>query len=203
MVAHASPEPGLARAPTVLLILDMISDFNFPDGPAVLRAARRIMPNIERLKERATAAGVPVIYANDNIGLWRSDIQRLLAHCQAPGALGRDVVQGLAPGDEDLVILKPRHSAFYATPLAALLEQAETQQIVLTGVSAHQCVLFTANDAHLRHLELVVPRDCVGAASAREHSFALKYFASVLGANTQDSSRLQLRRKSKRRSRKA
>ncbi|MDB6047246.1 MAG: vibB [Gammaproteobacteria bacterium] len=201
MVTHASPELGLAKAPRVLLILDMISDFNFPDGPAVLRAARRIVPDIERLKARAAAARVPVIYVNDNIGPWRSDIRGLLAHCQAAGAPGADVVRRLAPGDDDLVILKPRHSGFYATPLAAILEQAGTRQLVLTGVSAHQCVLFTANDAHLRHLELIVPRDCVGAASAADNRLALKYFSSVLGANTRESSRLQLRPHSKRGSR--
>jgi isochorismate hydrolase len=146
---------------------------------------------------------VPAIYVNDNIGPWRSDIQRLLAHCQKPGAPGADVVRRLAPGDDDLVILKPRHSGFYATPLAALLEQAGTQRIVLTGVSAHQCILFTANDAHLRHLELVIPGDCVGAASAADHRFALKYFASVLAADTHDSPRLQLRLPRRKRSRKA
>jgi nicotinamidase-related amidase len=49
--------PGLLRerSPAVLLILDMISDFDFPDGAAVARAARRIAPAIARLKARAAA----------------------------------------------------------------------------------------------------------------------------------------------------
>jgi nicotinamidase-related amidase len=31
---------------------------------------------------------------------------------------------------------------------------------VAPGITAHQCVLFTAMDAHVREYELIVPRDC-------------------------------------------
>src|SRR5512146_2595416 len=68
-----SPDFGLRKTQTALLVLDMISDFDFPDGSRVLRAARRILPSIVRLRSRARAAGAAVIYVNDNIGPWRSD----------------------------------------------------------------------------------------------------------------------------------
>src|SRR5438105_4035614 len=99
---------------TALLILDMISDFDFPDGRAVLRVAGRIAPRIARLKVRALAAGVPVIYANDNLGRWRSDLRSVLEHCQADSSPGRDIVRQIAPSPTDFIIFKPRHSGFYA-----------------------------------------------------------------------------------------
>ena len=182
---------GLPKTDAALLVLDMFSDFEFPDGRAVLGAARRIVPNILRLRARARAAGAAVIYVNDNIGPWRSDFRSLLAKCTAPGARGADVAHALAPAENDTVILKPRHSGFYATPLGALLEQAEVRRVVLAGLSTQQCILFTANDAYIRHLEIAVPRDCVAAASKPEHRLALTYLSSVLGADVRDSRRLR------------
>jgi nicotinamidase-related amidase len=110
-----------------------------------------------------------------------------------PGSKGADVAKSLHPGPKDFVILKPRHSAFYATPLASLLEQAGTQHLILTGVSTHQCILFTANDAHVRHLNLAVPSDCVGAPSAGQTRFALRYFSTVLGANVRESTEVNFK----------
>jgi len=182
----------MPRARTVLLILDMISDFEFPDGEAVLRAARRIAPRIAALKARAAKARVPTIYVNDNLGRWRSDVRALLARCSSENARGCEVVQQIAPGEKDFFLLKPKHSGFYATPLAELLAAAGAKRLILTGLSTHQCILFTANDAYLREFELRIPRDCVGAQDSREARFAIRYFTSVLGADVRPSERLRL-----------
>lgn len=181
------------HARTALLILDMISDFRFPDGTAVLRAARRIAPHIAALKRRAQDAGIAVIYVNDYPGRWRSDRAELLQHALASQAKGQDVVQALLPTQADYFILKPRHSAFYGTPLDILLRHLGTKRLILSGISSHQCVLFTANDAHVRELDLIVATDCVGAPTAGESRFALQYFKSVLGAHLKASRSLQLR----------
>jgi len=202
-MARANEPFGIDKSARVLVILDMISDFNFPDGAAVLQAARRIAPRIAALKARALCAHVPIIYVNDNLGRWRSDIQSILAHCQDPSARGRDVVRQIAPGASDFVLLKPKHSGFYATPLAALLEECGARELILTGISAHQCVLFTANDAHLRELKLIVPSDCVASAKREQSRFALRYFKSVLGAQTSQGSRLRLKERRERSSRRA
>jgi nicotinamidase-related amidase len=184
---------GIHRAPTILLVIDMLSDFEFPDGEAVLRAAKRLAPRIAQLKARAAARRIPCIYVNDNFGLWRSDIGAIVAHCARPRSKGADVTKSLQPGPNDLVLLKPRHSAFYATPLPSLLDAAGTKRLILTGVSSHQCILFTANDAHLRQLDLTVPSDCVGAASAGQTRFALRYFSTVLGADICNSTEIDFR----------
>jgi isochorismate hydrolase len=102
------------------------------------------------------------------------------------------VVQQIAPGEEDFILLKPKHSAFYATPLAELLEAAGAKRLILTGVTSHQCVLFTANDAYLRELELLIPRDCIAAPESRDTRLALQYFTLVLDANVRPSTRLRL-----------
>jgi nicotinamidase-related amidase len=181
------------RSVTVLIILDLLSDFAFPDGKAVLRSARRIAPRIARLKKKAREAGIATCYVNDNPGRWRSDLTSLLRELTKPEARGADVVRSLLPHPQDYFILKPRHSAFYATPLEVLLNHLGARRLILTGVSAHQCVLFTANDAHVRNFELSVPRDCIGAPTASETTFAARYFDSVLNADTRNSTELRLR----------
>lgn len=180
------------HSPAALIILDMISDFAFPDGATVARAARRIAPAIALLKARASKAGIACVYVNDNPGRWRSDSPALIEHCRRPRSRGSAVVQILSPAKLDYLILKPRHSAFYATPLEVLLQHLGTKRLILTGVSSHQCVLFTANDAHLRNFELIVPSDCIAGPSPRESRFALRYFESVLGAQVRPAARLAL-----------
>jgi isochorismate hydrolase len=180
------------RSPAVLIVLDMISDFRFPDGAQVERAARRIAPRIAALKERAHEAGIATLYVNDNPGRWRSDRAELLRKCLAPDARGADVVRQVMPSDTDYFVLKPRHSAFYATPLEVLLNHLGARRLILTGVSSHQCVLFTATDAHVRNYELIVPADCVAGPTAGDTRFSLKYFSSVLGAKVVNSKRLRM-----------
>jgi nicotinamidase-related amidase len=86
----------------------------------------------------------------------------------------------LAPQPDDLTILKPRHSGFYATPLELLLTQMHTHKVVLAGLATDLCVQLTAMDAHQRGYRLWIPADCVAAESAERQTAALAYMARVL-----------------------
>jgi nicotinamidase-related amidase len=105
------------RAATVLLILDLISDFSFEGGAQVARGALKIARRIARLKRRARSARVPVVYVNDALGRWRSDFPGMVRHCRSERGRGRFVVETIAPEPKDYCILKPKHSGFFATPL--------------------------------------------------------------------------------------
>jgi nicotinamidase-related amidase len=178
-----------------LLILDMISEFRFPDAAPVLRGARRIAPAIARLKERARSASVPVIYVNDTAGKWESDPREFVQRCLAARARGREVVDEIQPDlDRDYFMFKPRHSAFFGTPLESLLGQLATRRLLLTGITAHQCVLFTAMDAHVREYEIVMPPDCVGSGSRQEIRHALFIAQRALDARVAASARLRFGR---------
>jgi len=180
------------RSRAALLVLDMISTFQFPDGRRLQRTATRIAPRIAALKERCKRAGIACIYANDDVGRWRSDSRQLIEDCRKPGSAGAEIVDRLQPEESDYLILKPRHSAFFATPLDVLLNHLGTRRLILTGASSHQCVLFTANDAHQRGLDVIVASDCVAGPSIRDTRFALQYFARVLGARVCASRRIRL-----------
>ena len=64
-----------------LLLIDVINDFDFPEGDQLLKHARPMARILLRLKQRAQKAGVPVIYVNDNFGRWKSDFRRTVDYC--------------------------------------------------------------------------------------------------------------------------
>lgn len=165
-----------------MLALDLITDFDFPDGPAVHRALARHARPIRALLDTARAHRVPVVYANDNLGAWRSDAPGLVAHCTEPSRAGASLVKELAPADRDEIILKPRHSAFFGTPLEALLGDRKIDTLLLIGISAESCVWMTACDAHTRGFELVVPADTMAGVSARALRATLTGLGDVLNA---------------------
>jgi nicotinamidase-related amidase len=177
--------------PDALLIIDLISDFDFPDGAKLLRKTRALIEPLRRVRTRANAASVPVIYVNDNRGRWRSDRSSFVAHCAAPQSQGRELAQALQPESRDYFVFKPKHSAFYATPLEALLKHLGTQRLILAGVTLEQCILMTAIEAYLRDYELFVLNDCV--TGLRQCDAARRYLKQILHATLKPSRQLRFR----------
>jgi nicotinamidase-related amidase len=189
---HCQHMPRKQRQPrTALLILDMISEFGYPDGDRILRGARKAARNIARLRQRAHAAAVPVIYVNDTAGKWESDQKAFIRRCMAPESRGREIAQLLAPEPDDYFMFKPRHSAFFGTPLHTLLSKLRIHRLIATGITSHQCVLFTAMDAHVREFDLVIPSDCLGAAATADTTHALYIFSHALKAKISSSRQLR------------
>ena len=186
------------RADTALAILDLISDFSFEGGAEIARAALPVARRIARLKARARNAGIPVIYINDAVGRWRSDFPGMVRHCREDNSRGRLIVDAIAPEPGDYCLLKPKHSGFFATPLDTVLELLGAKRLILTGASSNQCVLFTANDAYVRDLELLIPRDCISARTPKDTRLAIQHFATVLRANVSPSTKLRLTTKKQR-----
>jgi nicotinamidase-related amidase len=177
---------------TALLLIDLINDFEFPRGDELFEQALPIAPRIAALKKRARAAGIPAVYVNDNFGRWQSKFSDIVEHCRRDNVRGRPLVEQLIPGDDDYFVLKPKHSGFYQTPLELLLKHFGTQRLILTGVSTNSCVLFTANDAYMRDMELIVPEDCVAACNAQEHTFAMEQMKNMLKADVRPSAEIEL-----------
>jgi nicotinamidase-related amidase len=147
---------------------------------------------IAELKRQARRHNVPVVYVNDNFGRWRSDFNAQVEHCLRPDNLGRDIVELLRPEKDDYFVLKPKHSGFYSSTLDILLRYLGVQTVVLTGVAANICVLFTANDAYMRDLHLIVPADCVASNTREENDYALEQMKLVLKADIRPLSELSL-----------
>lgn len=160
-------------ASTALLIVDMINPLDFEGGKAMRPQAIAAAGRIATLKRRLKADGVPAIYVNDNFMQWQVDFNSLVAICQHGDSPGAALAQRLPPEPDDYFVLKPKHSGFFDTPLALLLDKLGATRLVVTGVAADGCVLTTAADAHMREYEVHVPRDCVASISPARTDRAL------------------------------
>ena len=187
------------KATVALLLVDVINDLEFPGGAELLVQAEPMAARLAAFKRRVKAAGVPAIYANDNFGRWQSDFATLVRHCTEEAVTGRAIARILGPEADDYFVLKPKHSAFFATPLQTLLAYLGVKTLILTGLTTDSCVSFTAADAFLRDYHVIVPEDCVTAIDPADHTHALRYMARVMkvdvrAADDIDIARLQRRR---------
>ncbi len=178
------PSSPTAVGRTALLIIDMISCWDFPDADKLVRGALEILPAVRALKARCRAVGVPVIYTNDNHGQWRSDFATLVRESRDGGAAGARITEALAPDPDDYFVLKPKHSGFFSTPLELLLRDLSVDRVLLAGVASDQCVLVTAAEARMRDLDVVVPRDCVASQSEARNAAVLAHYEQVLKVAT-------------------
>ncbi|WP_165249097.1 cysteine hydrolase family protein [Paludisphaera soli] len=180
------------KADGALLLIDVVNGFDFPDADKLLAQALPIAGPLAKLAARARAAGVPVIYVNDNFGRWRSDFSTLVQHCLEPDAPGREFVARLTPEESDYIVIKPKHSGFFSTTLGTLLEYLGTKTLILAGVTTDICVLFTANDAYMRDYGLIIPEDCTAAVEGGDSRNALKLMERVLKADVRPSTEIDL-----------
>jgi nicotinamidase-related amidase len=167
-----------------LVVIDMINAYDHEDAERLRESAEQAVPVIGKLVERARDAGAPVIYVNDNFGQWRSDQDALVKDALA--GEHASLVEPIVPDDEAMFVVKARHSIFYETPFEYLLRQEEIEDIVLTGQATEQCILYSALDAHIRHIPVVVPRDAVAHIHADLADAALRMMEINMEAEVVD-----------------
>ncbi len=144
---------------SALIVIDMINTYDHADAELLVPSARKAVPRIAHLIDEARRRQVPVIYVNDNFGEWRSHHGELLETALAGPHAG--LVEPVRPTDDSLFVVKARHSIFYETPLSYLLSQLDVGHVILCGQVTEQCVLYSALDAHIRHIRATVPEDAV------------------------------------------
>jgi nicotinamidase-related amidase len=142
-----------------LVVIDMINTYDHEDAERLRASAEEVVPVLGKLVKRARDSGAPVIYVNDSFGQWRSDHRALVEDALAGEHAA--LVEPIVPDEEAMFVVKARHSIFYETPLEYLLGQEDIEEVVLTGQATEQCILYSALDAHIRHIPVIVPRDAV------------------------------------------
>lgn len=166
-------------AATALIVIDMLNSYEHEDAELLLPSVRKVLPRLTSLIARARQSGTEVIYVNDNFGLWRSHHDELLdTVLSGPRA---DLVEPVRPDGNSLFVVKARHSIFYETPLEYLLSQHGIDTIVLCGQVTEQCVLYSALDAHIRHIRVTVVED----ACAHIHADLAKAALRMMEGNMQ------------------
>jgi nicotinamidase-related amidase len=144
---------------TALIVVDMLNPYEHEDADKLVASVEQALPQIVALRDRADEAEVPVIYINDNHDDWESDRKQLID--AALDGARPDLVEPILPREQDLFIAKTRHSIFYSTPVEYILGREGIDHLILAGQVTEQCILYSAEDAHLLHLDKTVPSDAV------------------------------------------
>lgn len=176
---------------TALLLIDVVNDLDFPGSEAIVEQAEPMSARLAAFKRRASRAGIPIVYVNDNFGQWRSDFRQTVNHCASHASPGRLVTKRLKPTSRDYFVLKPKHSGFYDTTLETLLDDLKITRVIVTGMAGNICVLFTANDAYMRGMKIYAPADCIVSNTLEDNAHALRQIGLVLKGDTTTSTQLR------------
>lgn len=91
------------------------------------------------------------------------------------GEWGSAFFEALAPqpGPREFIVTHTRISAFYGTPLEALLNLQQARRVVVAGVATHSVVESTVRDAADRGWDVHVAADACAAADREVHAASL------------------------------
>ncbi|OBG75620.1 isochorismatase [Mycobacterium sp. E2462] len=166
---------------TALVIVDMMNTYQHPDAEDLIPNVATIIDPLADVIRRARGTdGVDLVYVNDNYGDFAAQFSDIVN--SALNGARPDLVKPILPADECRVMTKVRHSAFYATALAYLLNRLETKRVILTGQVTEQCILYTALDAYVRHFSVVIPTDAVAGIDPELADAALKMMERNMSA---------------------
>jgi nicotinamidase-related amidase len=175
-----------------LLIIDMINSMTFVGAEKIKPDAHATVDVILKVRQEADRLKTPVIYVNDNYGHWHSDKSRMVAAFSVDDCPGQEIVKRMAPREDDYFVIKPQISGFYATNLPVLLPKLGVRRLVLAGIAADICVLFTAADAHMRAYDLWIPSNAVASEEDQRRDWALDIMRKSMGAETRSTNELSL-----------
>lgn len=166
---------------TAVVVVDMLNAYRHDDAELLADNVAQIVEPLADLLERSRAADdVDLIYVNDNYGDFTAGFAQITA--AALDGARPELVRPIVPVAGDQLMTKVRHSAFYASPLEYLLGRLGTRRVILTGQVTEQCILYTALDAYVRHLPVVIPVDAVAHIDAELGAAALEMMCRNMAA---------------------
>ena len=158
-------------AHTALIVVDMQNAYASPGGYLDLAGfdiagAAAVIEKIALLVETARAAGVTVVFFQNgwdadyveaggpgSPNWWKSNALKTMRErpelqgtLLAKGTWDHALVDRLAPRAGDIVIAKPRYSAFYNTALDSLLRARGIKTLAFCGIATNVCVESTLRD---------------------------------------------------------
>lgn len=173
----------------VILVVDMLNGF-LKEGNLANPNAMRIVPNIVDLIKRKVKQGWEVIFVADNHK--KNDLEFLMfpEHCVS-GTEEINVITELEDVNELAgfvvrYIPKTRYSAFFDTSLESILDGECAEDVVVVGIYADICVLYTTADLRNRDYNVIVPKDCTMTLAGIDNVI-FDHMKKVLGVNVVDS----------------
>ncbi|TYT62634.1 isochorismatase family protein [Natrialba swarupiae] len=170
---------GWGERPAVLVV-DMLEIFASSDHLGRSESSGSTISETKRLLSAAREADLPVFYtrlADDETTLRN---HRGIIDEKKDGAFDNVDIDAastihpeLTPEDGDVVLEKPKLSAFFDTHLANVLRLEGIDTLVIVGLSTSGGVRSSVVDANCHNIRPIVPAECVGDRSEISHEVTL------------------------------
>jgi len=174
---------------SALLVVDVQRYFTRERLTPMYPPVDGVLDQLRRFADECRARGVLVVRIQNVIGdesargVWRRHFGERWAMPSplAPDQPGVQFHPGFEPQPGDLVLTKPRYSAFYGTPLASILRSRDIQTVIVGGLTTDVCVSGTARDAFQHELDVVTLDDCTAEVTQARHESGLETLAANFG----------------------
>jgi len=171
------------RARCVLLVIDMQNDFVLDGAVMQVKEAKNQVPKIRNLISKCRDLNVPVIYTVQETDpvfcpLEVASLPHLRESGMRKGTKGMEIIDELAPTEDDIIIRKRRFSAFYQTDLEIILRNIcgtvnPADTVIICGTVTNICCESTARDAFFRDYKVVFGTDICSANLIEAHNATL------------------------------
>jgi len=188
----AAPEKKweFERARCALMVIDMQNDFVREGAIMEVPDAKHQLTRIASLIDTCRKLDVPVIYTVHQTDpvfnpLEIASFPHLIDGGMRIGTDGIEVVDELAPNDNEYVLRKRRYSAFYQTDLEIVLRNLDVDTLIICGTVTNICCESTARDAYFRDYKVVFGSDVCSALNKEAHDATIanmELFGRVLCA---------------------
>jgi maleamate amidohydrolase len=186
--ALAERRPPVERRPALLVVdvtrafcgrpeqslQESVREWPTSCGPTAWEA----MPHLQRLLAAARAAGRPVVYttAQPGVHTYYGGVVKLKRGggtpvTARPGAV--DIPAEIAPQPDELVLQKPKASAFFDTPLVAYLLRQGVDSLLVCGTTTSGCVRATVVDGFSHGFPVYLAEEATFDRSRLSHGVSL------------------------------
>lgn len=183
IMLEAEPEPlEIDRQRSAVIVIDMQNAFVSKGGMFDLwrfdiSGGQKIIGPIKKITSAAQAKGCKVVYLaqryspdlHDSGGLGSPNWYKegsLASYREQPewrdkllirGTWGADIVKELKPQEGDILVEKPRYSAFFQTNLDIILKTYNIKYLVFVGIATNICVEASIRDAfYLEYFPILI-----------------------------------------------
>jgi ureidoacrylate peracid hydrolase len=190
------PFPTIEARKTALLVVDMQTGFLAPGAVAEIPAARRIVPNINRLADGLRRAGGTVVWIISTYGPgaerdWTTFFNYIITGeaadqfrlAFAEGRPEHTLWHELDRRSADPMISKNRLTPFTdpARKLETMLRESGMDMVLIAGTVTNVCCECTARDAAMRNFKTIMIADANASRNDAEHNATLSIFLQAFG----------------------